>query len=163
MTTVFDQADVTRLTGIGPVLLRAWRYRKLIEGVGQQEKANGPWSYKSGDVVVLACVRWLYASGLVSDLTLAVEIAKLATPQVWDFIRFATLGKSFDRLPRYMIVPPQASAHTIRWAIEFPTPAIHGLAFPAFLIVDCQRLAVELLPALGGMVSDIEGSWEVDQ
>lgn len=55
---VFSQSDASRLSGVPQDVLRDWRRREFLDGLGEQGE-NGRWSYSFHEIILLAIVRAL--------------------------------------------------------------------------------------------------------
>lgn len=81
MRCQYSLQEIQERTGIDPENLRDWRRRGLLEGVGTLQE-NGRWSYRVGDVLLLAiAVHLVRQSGL--HLAHALKIAAFANPPLW--------------------------------------------------------------------------------
>lgn len=59
---IFSQGDACRLSGIPNDVMRDWRRREFLSGIGEQHE-NGRWSYSFSEILELAIVRTLAGNG----------------------------------------------------------------------------------------------------
>lgn len=59
---VYSQAVASRLSGLSPDVLRDWRRRDFLAGVGEQTDA-GRWVYSFSEIIELSIVRVLEGNG----------------------------------------------------------------------------------------------------
>lgn len=149
MTRLISPSEVEERTGFSPDMLRDWRRRGILTTGTLQ--ANGRWGYVVGDVAQLAIVNLLTKWRIVSDLTDAFHIADFAVPYVYACVaNDPHFKEKVGKLPYLVAFNVRAGERTqvvAHWDIK----DIFELRIPGFVIIDTERLALELQEPLAGL------------
>lgn len=149
---IFSQGDASRLSGVTQDVLRDWRRREFLSGVGQASE-SGRWSYSFHEIIELAIVRILEGNGqsirgllyMANRLSLTVVAAFSPAEPAYDGWRRENTAFLFDE---------GGNMSTQVAAVSSPDDlADIFAASPQAILVNTAKLIAAMPEAITGMLS----------
>ncbi|WP_436642484.1 hypothetical protein [Microbaculum sp. FT89] len=149
---LFDPREVAHHTGVSAASLRDWRFRGLLEEIGQL-RPNGRWGYGYGDIAALAIAHLLASSRLVADLDFAIKLGRYATQFVWAHLKgdddLTDLDRRYRDLP-FIAAWPMGKDLQIELFEKLENATQYSV--PGWIALDCRQVAEALRPRLSLLV-----------